>query len=106
MKPFSLSMAMAVLFCLGVPAGSVPSLDLNVQQPASSPSKHVLKANTRLVADDAVATDRQGQPISPLTAQDFTVFDDGRPPKISDFSYKPPATKATQLTLQLPPNVT
>jgi len=105
MKQFSLSTAMAVFFCLGVPAGSVLFPDLNVQQPASSPSKPVLKANTRLVVVDVVATDRQGQPISGLQTQDFTVFEDGRQQKISDFSYQQPGTRVTQVTLHLPPNV-
>lgn len=105
MKQFSLSMAMAALFYLAVPAVSAPSPDLNVQQPSSSQSKPVLKANTRLVVVDVVATDRQGQPISGLTAQDFAIFEEGRPQKISSFSFQQPGPRVTQVTLHLPPNV-
>ena len=65
------------------------------QQPAapqaassSSPSATVLRATTRLVVVDVVATDSKGEPVPDLTADDFTVLEGGKPQKISGFSFK------------------
>ncbi|HZI58542.1 MAG TPA: VWA domain-containing protein [Verrucomicrobiae bacterium] len=55
-------------------------------------SQTVLRATTRLVVLDVVALDDKGQPISDLKADDFTVLEDGKPQKISDFSYHHPAS--------------
>jgi VWFA-related protein len=98
MKAFSLSVAVAILFCLSQLGAQ------DVQQSAGS-SKPVLKANTRLVVVDVVATDADGRPIPGLDAQDFTVFEDGRQQKISGFSFQLPGVKVTQIALRLPPNV-
>src|SRR5262249_53341851 len=65
------------------------------QQPAApqaassaSPSATVLRATTRLVVVDVVATDSKGEPVLDLTADDFTVLEGGKPQKISGFSFK------------------
>jgi VWFA-related protein len=50
-------------------------------------SQTVLRATTRLVVIDAVVLDEKGQPITDLKADDFTVMEDGKPQKISDFSF-------------------
>lgn len=55
---------------------------------AASPSSTVLRATTRLVVVDVVATDSKGEPVLDLTADDFTVLEDGKPQKISGFSFK------------------
>lgn len=75
-----------------------------VEQPASipqtlsqeSPSPTVLRTNTRLVVVDVVATDNKGNPIPDLKAEDFTVLEDGKPQRISAFSFKQ-HNKATQV---------
>lgn len=69
------------------------------------PSKPVLKSNTRLVVVDVVVTDSEGRAISGLDAQDFIVQEDGRPQKISGFSFQQGGTRVTQVALHLPPNV-
>src|ERR1041385_5285684 len=53
-------------------------------------SQNVLRATTRLVILDVVAVDEKGQPITGLTADDFTVLEDDKPQKLSDFSFHHP----------------
>jgi VWFA-related protein len=55
---------------------------------SASPSATVLRATTRLVVVDVVATDSKGEPVLDLTADDFTVLEGGKPQKISGFSFK------------------
>jgi VWFA-related protein len=81
-----------------------PLTSVTVEQPASipqtlpqdSPSPMVLRTNTRLVVVDVVATDNKGNPIPDLKAEDFAVLEDGKPQKISAFSFKQ-HNKATQV---------
>ncbi|HWF04070.1 MAG TPA: VWA domain-containing protein, partial [Candidatus Angelobacter sp.] len=61
-----------------------------------SPSIPVLRANTRLVVVDVVATNSKGEAVPDLKAEDFTVLEDGKPQKISAFSFKQ-HNKATQV---------
>src|SRR5579864_1629664 len=65
------------------------------QQPSSpqqeavvSPSNNVLRSTTRLVVVDVVTVDSKGEPVPGLKADDFTVLEDGKPQKISGFSYQ------------------
>jgi VWFA-related protein len=64
----------------------------------------VVKANTRLVVVDVVATDSKGAPVTDLAAQDLTVLENGRPQKISEFSFQHPQAIASSEP-HLPPNV-
>jgi VWFA-related protein len=66
-------------------------------------SKNVIRANTRLVVLDVVAVDDKGQPITGLTAEDFTAMEDGKQQRISDFSFHHPGKPAP--AGQLPPDV-
>jgi VWFA-related protein len=61
---------------------SVPSTSIQ-DQPST-----VLRANTRLVVVDVVATNGKGEPVPDLKVEDFTVLEDGKPQKISAFSFK------------------
>lgn len=70
---------------------------------ADEHSGPVVKANTRLVVVDVVATDSKDAPIVDLSRQDFTVLENGRPQTISDFSFQHPQTVAAA-PAQLPPN--
>ncbi|MBZ5525743.1 MAG: VWA domain-containing protein [Acidobacteriia bacterium] len=75
--------------------------------PDAQPST-VIRANTRLVLVDVVATDHKGVPVTGLTAQDFTVLEDGKPQTVSSFSFqKPNAVTAGEnpAPRKLPPNV-
>ena len=80
----------------------------NTQSGASSQdviqSDKVLRSNTRLVVVDVVATGSNGQLISDLKAEDFNLQENGRPQKISNFSFRAPVTKRIARA-QFPPNV-
>jgi len=78
-------------------------------QPAQNPvpegtSPETLKANTRLVVVDVIATDSKGQPITGLKQEDFRVFEDGREQKITDLIFREPA-KSPSAPAPLEPNV-
>jgi VWFA-related protein len=66
----------------------------------------VFHASSRLVIVDVVVADGKGEAVSGLTTHDFTVFEDGKPQKIADFSAridpKDPALGARPMLL--PPN--
>ncbi len=58
----------------------------------------VVRITTNLVQIDAVVTDKKGQPVTDLRAEDFEITEDGRPQKITNLSYVSTATRpaATQ----------
>jgi VWFA-related protein len=68
------------------------------QQNQSPPyqSATVLRATTRLVVVDVVATDSKGEPVQNLKEEDFTVLEDSKPQKISGFTFQrgAPVTQA------------
>ena len=51
-------------------------------------SSTVLRATTRLVVLDVVATDNNGAPEQDLKAEDFTVLENGKPQKIRGFNFE------------------
>jgi VWFA-related protein len=61
---------------------SVPPASIQDQSPA------VLRSNTRLVVIDVVATNSKGEPVPDLKVEDFAVLEDGKPQKISAFTFK------------------
>jgi VWFA-related protein len=81
------------------------------QSPAPTPpppvpgDEDVVRITANLVQVDAVVTDKKGQQVTDLSDQDFEVFEDGRPQKITNLSYvslksptsevRPPATTST-----------
>jgi VWFA-related protein len=71
-------------------ASTTPQLDV-------LQSDKVLRANTRLVVVDVVATDSNNQTLTGLKPEDFNLLENGRPQKISNFSFRAPNAK------QLPP---
>ncbi|HJT53167.1 MAG TPA: hypothetical protein VJ848_04910, partial [Candidatus Angelobacter sp.] len=68
-------------------------------------SQEVLRANTRLVVVDVVATESKGQPVKDLRAQDFTVLENGTQQKISDFTFHHPGESELLPQPKLAPNV-
>jgi len=79
-------------------------LALQALSQSTSQSQTVLRATTRLVILDVVATDEKGQPVPDLKAEDFTVLEDGKPQQLIDFSFQRPAA-TTQTLPRLAPNV-
>ncbi|MFN2408067.1 MAG: VWA domain-containing protein [Pyrinomonadaceae bacterium] len=61
------------------------------QKPAPAPQQaddvDVVKITTNLVQVDAVVTDRSGKHVTDLRPEEVEMFEDGKPQKISDFSY-------------------
>jgi VWFA-related protein len=72
-------------------------------------SSTVLKAITRLVVVDVVATNKNGEPVTDLKPADFAVLEDGTPQEIRSFSFQkggPLAVAAKPASHRvLPPNV-
>ncbi len=70
----------------------------------------VLRATTRMVVLDVVATDKHGKPVTDLKAGDFTVLDKGRQQEIKAFEFQQPArgpagASVAPAALKLPANV-
>jgi VWFA-related protein len=81
--------------------------EILAQQAHNEPlkSQAVVRANTRLVIVDVVATDAKGQPVKDLEPKDFSVFENGKQQKISDFAFHHPGELRTAAAQQLPPHV-
>ncbi len=58
---------------------------LQTQETTSEIPSVTIRANARLVLVDVVVTDKKGQPITGLKAEDFTVDENGKKQKISVF---------------------
>lgn len=61
-------------------------------------AENVIHVNVNLVQMDAVVVDGKGNPVENLTADDFEILQDGKPQKITNFSFvstKPSTDKAT-----------
>jgi len=69
---------------------------LGAQQPKRSPDQPAFRAGADLVIVDAVVVDRDGKPVSNLTAADFEVRDEGRPQQVSLFQTVSTAAIASQ----------
>lgn len=74
--------------CSQLSASDGPQSDPAQTASPTYQSSTVLRANTRLVVVDVVASDSKGQPVPDLHAGDFTVLEDGRPQKISAFTFQ------------------
>ncbi len=79
------------------------------QQPVYE-SASVLKAVTRLVLVDVVATDKKGEPVADLKQTDFTLLEDGKEETIKVFSFQQPGHASdtespAPVKEKLPPNV-
>ena len=73
------------------------------QEGSSEIPTATLRAETRLVVVDAVVTDKKGQPVTGLQADDFTVEENGKKQKISVLV--PPRADNTRSLTQVPPGV-
>ncbi|MFI5105766.1 MAG: VWA domain-containing protein, partial [Terriglobales bacterium] len=93
-------MAMAAGLILNLTTG--PTVMSAQQTPADVPSI-TIRANTRLVIVDAVVTDKKGQPVPGLKAEDFTVEENGKKQKVS--IYVPPAVANKAASTPPPPGI-
>ena len=64
-----------------------PAQQTPAQQAAAHQSSAVLRSSSDLVRIDVEVTDRSGKPIKGLTANQFTITDEGKSQAITSFSY-------------------
>jgi VWFA-related protein len=76
--PFTKCILLAVV--LALPCFSQDSSPSPQEAPITT-----LRATSRLVVLDVVVTDRSGKPASPLSKDDFTILEDGKPQTIASF---------------------
>lgn len=55
--------------------------------PITEDNDDVVKITTKLVQFDTLVTDKEGKQIKDLKIEDFEIFQDGKPQKITNFSY-------------------
>jgi VWFA-related protein len=83
--------------------GALPARSQQASPPPTAPSTPPsFTANANLVIVDVNVKDKSGRPIEGLSAQDFTLLEDGKPQKISVFEYQHLSTEPEpprQLTL-------
>lgn len=77
-------------FLLAFAATVSPQTTPSAPSSAGSQPETVLRANTRLVMVDVVATDSKGAPITDLKSEEFTVSEDGKRQKIGSFNFQSP----------------
>jgi len=71
----------------------------------STDSSAVIRATTRLVQVDVVVTDAAGNPVKDLLEGDFSITEDGKPQKLTMFSFHGVEAKPLASPAQLPPYV-
>jgi VWFA-related protein len=76
----------AVVLLAVVAGAGVLSGQQAPQQPPGDAGRAVFRAEIDYVEVDAFVVDAQNAPVSDLKAEDFEVFEDGKPQKISAFS--------------------
>jgi VWFA-related protein len=79
-----------------------PTLLSAQQNPPEVPSI-TLRANTRLVTVDVVVTDKKGQPVTGLKAEDFTLEENGKKQKVAIFV--PPGVASGPAATPTPPGI-
>ena len=67
---------------------SLPVTGRSQSPPSDSAASATISVNSALVALPVRVTDTKGNVVSGLTLQDFSVFEDGRPQKLTLFSKK------------------
>jgi VWFA-related protein len=71
-----------------LPAPSVSTQQQPTQpQRTTSEDDEVVRITSNLVQVDAVITDQKGNHVTDLRQEDFEIYEDGRPQKITNFSY-------------------
>src|SRR2546429_5818635 len=88
--PFGLLAIFAFSVVLGV--GPKPAAE------PQAPAKDTIKVQAAEVVVDAIVTDKHNRIVTNLSADDFTVYEDGVPQKLTSFRlYQGPDRKSTRL---------
>jgi VWFA-related protein len=108
MRALSTLLALALVASSGFaqqPAPTPPLGPMLRSQPQKPDDDYVVKITSNLVQVDAVVTDRNGKAVTDLTPEEVQILEDGKPQKITHFTYNvtgpealapavtPPATK-------------
>jgi VWFA-related protein len=83
-----------VCLCLALLLGA-PILPRAFAQEPGPPPDLTIRSTTRVVVLDAIVTDNKSEPVGGLASSDFTILEDGKPQKISFFSYESPTQTKT-----------
>ena len=76
---------------------------LTAQQTSDEVPSITIRATTRLVVVDVVVTDKSGQPVTGLKAEDFTIEENGKKQKVTVFT--PPELANKTAPVPTPPGV-
>jgi VWFA-related protein len=87
LRPFAIA-----AFALVLAAGTTPSAQQ--QQKQEEPPRFDSETSVSIVSVDVVVRDSLGNVVRGLTAKDFAISEDGKPQKISTFSFQEIATTA------------
>ncbi|HTV09849.1 MAG TPA: VWA domain-containing protein [Candidatus Aquilonibacter sp.] len=79
-----------------------PARQSESSQPQTNTPALTLHAESRIVLADVSVTDRHGNPVHGLTAQDFQVFDNNQPQRIASFEEHNATTESTTFTAPPP----
>jgi VWFA-related protein len=93
---------MALAAALSLNFAATPGV-ANAQQAAADLPTITIRANTRLVVVDVVVTYKNGQPVTGLKPEDFTLEENGKKQKVSLFV--PPGAAAKIAPTSAPPGV-
>jgi VWFA-related protein len=87
------------------PSQNQPSQNQAAQTQPVYESATVMRATTRMVLVDVIATDRNGNPVTDLKPGDFTVLEDGNRQQVRSFNFQHPgevAAPAVSVPLSAP----
>lgn len=90
LKSCVLAVLLAGAGCLIQAAGQQ---ETGTQESPKPPAISTLKATTRLVVVEVIASNGNGNPVTDLEAKDFTILENGKPQQVSSFSFHLPAAR-------------
>lgn len=106
MKYLSFTIFLLIFLCF--PLGLLAQTATPTPLQAKEEEEDVVKITTKLVQFDAVITDKKGVQVKDLTIDDFEILQDGKPQKITNFSYvntETPAQSSTRTVVKNGKNV-
>src|SRR5438445_5356434 len=84
-------------------ASPAPSPPPQTSQPQKPEEEDVVRITTNLVQVDAVVTDKSGKVVTDLKPEEMQISEDGKPQKITNFSYVVTETPAATNNAAKPP---